>query len=109
MKYIDYVEKAQRKIFYKSNVDINNIDSDTSQLLILFCKDAISIIVKWRKLLNYDEFDLGLWDSQIVEYMVNSYNSVGDENLKSKSSGGNSRVYSMSPESRLKASIPQKI
>lgn len=109
MKYVDYVEKAERKIFYKSNVDINKIDSDTSELLTLYCKDAIGIIVKWRKLLNYDEFDLGLWDSEIVNYIVNSYNSVGDENLKSKSSGGNSRVYSMSPESRLKANIPQNI
>lgn len=106
-KYVEtIVESAKKRLFYKSN--IQNIDNDElNDLLSGYCLDGMKIVKKWRKLSDYSDFENGYWAREIIEFVINSYNMLGSENVYTSSSGGNSRTYNMSPESRLKTSIPQ--
>lgn len=99
------IEKAQRKLKAKNpNFDIS------TELLDDYCQDAINIIAKWRKLdLNKSQNELleGLYDTEIVNFIVESYNMIGIEGQSSDSSLGNTRVFRATPETNLKSSIKQ--
>jgi hypothetical protein len=98
------VGKAKTKLLYKSNM----IDSDnlTAILNDLFT-DSYNIIKKWRHLKKDDEFLSQKWDTEIVNFVVESYRVMGDENLATISANGISKGYKISPEAKLKSSIPQ--
>lgn len=99
------VEKAQRKLKAKDpNFDIS------AELLNDYCQDAINIIVKWRKLnINKPQNELlqGLYDTEIVNFVIESYNMIGLEGQSSDNSLGNSKVFRATPETNLKSSIKQ--
>lgn len=104
-EYRDYiVGKAQTKLTYNSN--ITKSDSLTAILNDLF-DDAYNIIVKWRKLKTDDEFLGQKWDTEITNFVVDSYRTMGDETLKGFSVNGISKDYRNTPEGRLRSSIPQ--
>ena len=98
------VKRATSRILYKSN-EIPNEDF-TAVLNSLF-DDAYNIIVKWRKLKTDDEFLSQKWDGEITDFIIDSYRTMGDETLGSKSINGVNKVYRISPESKLKSKIPQ--
>lgn len=86
-----------------------NFDVPTDTL-VDYCQDAINIIVKWRKLnINNSNNELlqGLYDTEIVRFVVESYNMIGIEGQSSDSSLGNTRVFKATPETNLKSSIKQ--
>lgn len=106
-EYRDYVvDKAKIKLLYKSNDTSNN---DLTAVLNDLFDDAYRIIVKWRRLKTDDEFLSQKWDTEIINYVVDSYRTMGDETLRSKNINGVSRSYRISPEAKLKTSIPQVI
>ena len=105
-EYRDYiVGKAKTKLLYRSNMT----DSDVSAILFDFFTDAYNIIKNWRKLKTDDEFLSQKWDTQIIDFVVDSYRMMGEENLAASSMNGISRTYNLSPEARLKSRIPQII
>ena len=99
------VEKAQRKLKAKNN----NFDAPV-ELLNDYCQDAINIIAKWRKLnisKPQNELLQGLYDTEIVNFVIESYNMIGIEGQSSDNSLGNSKVFRATPETNLKSSIKQ--
>ena len=104
-EYGDYiVDRAKNRLLYKSNMtDSSNL---RAILLDLF-KDAYNIIKKWRKLKDDDEFLSQKWDTEITDFVTNSYRRMGDETLASSTMNGIAKTYKISPEAQLKASVPQ--
>lgn len=104
-EYGDYiVDRAKGRLLYKSNMtDSSNL---RTILLDLF-KDAYNIVKKWRKLKTDDEFLSQKWDTEITDFVCNSYRRMGDETLASTNINGISKTYQISPEARLKSEIPQ--
>lgn len=101
------VEKSTRRIKFQSNYGSNY--PELAAILNDFCDNGVSIITQWRKLSDETEIVSGKWDSQLVEYVVNSFNSMNDENLNSSTANGTTRNYRMSAESMLKSKIPQRM
>lgn len=101
------VAEAKTRLWYRGNMNYGDTEL-TAVLNSLFYK-GISIIRKWRKLKIDDEFLQGKWDNELTDFIINSYNSLNEENLKSYAGGGFSRTYIMSAESILKSKIPQKM
>lgn len=98
------VGRAKRKLLYESNMeDSKNLKAILNDLFT----DAYNIIKKWRKLKNDNEFFEQKWDSEITDFVVNSYRVMGDETLAASSINGVSKTYKLSPEAKLKTSIPQ--
>lgn len=98
------VKRAKTTLLYKSNL------TDTKELTTILnylFDDAYSIIVKWRKLKTEDEFLSQKWDSEITDYILDSYRVMGDETLESSNINGVNKKYKISPEARLKTRIPQ--
>lgn len=105
--YRDYiVKRAQTRLLYKSN-EVSN--KDLVAVLNGFFDDAYNIIVKWRRLKTDDEFLSQKWDDEITEFVVDSYRTMGDETLNSKSINGVNKSYRINPTSKLKSRIPQVV
>lgn len=104
-EYGDYiVDRAKDRLLYKSNM------TDSSKLraiLLDLFKDAYNIIKKWRKLDKDDEFLSQKWDTEITDFVLNSYRRMGDETLESSNINGINKKYRISPEAKLKSEIPQ--
>lgn len=104
-EYGEYiVSKAKIKLLYRSNMAD---DKSLKTILLDFFTDAYNIIKKWRKLKNDDEFLSQKWDAEIIEYVCNAYRRLGDETLASSNINGVNKSYKISPEAKLKSSIPQ--
>lgn len=107
-EYGEYiVDEAELRIIYKSNMTKG--DKNLRAILLALFKDAYNIIKKWRHLNDLDEFLSQKWDSEIIEFVVNSYRRMGDETVASSNINGVSRSYQITPEAKLKSSIPQCI
>lgn len=102
------IEKAKRQITYRANMASSDIQ-ELTLVLFDFLDEAISILTKWRKLTNDNEFLQGKHDSAICRFLVDKYNAIGRESFSSYGAGGISSVMPKSPESILKSSTKQVI
>lgn len=97
------LEKIARRLNYNSEYEA---DED---IIEDFIDSAISEIVNWRRLDNEDEFLSGMYDSNIVEFVIESYNKMGIEGQSYEGNGATSKQYTETALSRLKSSIPQRM
>jgi len=88
--------KAKTILTYMSNTSDN---TSLSVILSNFLDTGIAIITKWKKLKSEDEFLSGDYDTELIDFAVNSHNQLV---------GFNEKVV-MTAESILKASLPQRI
>lgn len=96
--------KTQRKL--SNNFPDYEYDED---LLGDYFDDAVSIIMKWKK--NRDESLVltGNYDTEIVDFIIESINRSGVEGQSSSSANGMRKVFIATPEDNLKGKIPQGI
>lgn len=98
------LEKVQRKIQFNS--PDYEIDEDYLTDLI---DEAIDIIRKWRKLSKDDEILSEIYNTNIINYVIETINISGIEGQKSSNANGNSKSFINTPENNLKTSIPQRL
>ena len=98
------LEKAQRKL--SLNAEDYTYDND---LLGDYFDDAVDIIQDWKR--NYDSTFIlsGVYDTVIVQFIIESINLTGLEGQSSSSANGVSKTFIASPEANLKSRIPQSI
>lgn len=101
------ISSAKERLFFMQN--INRDGNEVNAVLSNLCEKGIQIIKQWRKLKTDDELLYQKWDSQLTDYIVDSYNALNEENYSSSNVGGTSRTYNMPPESALKSKIPQRL
>lgn len=97
------LDKAKRRIEFNSEYTANE------DLIADFIDSAFDEIRGWRKLDNDTELLTGIYDNNIVEFVVESYNRMGIEGQSYDGNGSNTRQYSGTPLSRLLGSIPQRL
>jgi hypothetical protein len=102
------IEKATRQITFRNNMSNNEIQK-LSLVLSDYLDEGISIIKKWRKLKNDDEFLNGYHDSGLIAFIKNKDNANGRELFNSYSSGGVNSTMNSNPESILKSTCKQVI
>lgn len=104
-EYREYVVgKATTKLLYRNN----SIQSDAlTTILSDFFDDAYRTIKNWRKLKTDDEFLSEKWDSEIIDFVVDSYRAMGEEMIAASSANGVKRTYAINPLARLKSRVPQ--
>lgn len=96
--------KAQRKL--ANNFPDYEYDTD---LLGDYFDDAVDIIKDWTKSSDASLVLAGNYDRNIVEFIVQSINISGLEGQSSSSANGITKTFIATPESNLKASIPQSL
>lgn len=98
------LEKAQRKL--ANNFPDYEYDEE---LLGDYFDDAVDIIKGWKKASDTSLVLTGNYDRNIVQFIVESINISGLEGQSYSSANGITKTFISSPESNLKASIPQSI
>ena len=98
------IEKAQRKL--ANNFPDYEYDEE---LLGDYLDDAVSIIMKWKKNYNESLVLTGNYDTEIVDFIIESINRSGVEGQSSSSANGISKTFIATPEDNLKGKIPQGI
>lgn len=98
------LEKAQRKL--ANNFPDYEYDEE---LLGDYFDDAVDIIKGWKKASDASLVLTGNYDRNIVQFIVESINISGLEGQSYSSANGITKTFISSPESNLKASIPQSI
>ena len=98
------LEKAQRKL--ANNFPDYEYDEE---LLGDYFDDAVEIIRSWKRASDTSLVLTGNYDRNIVQFIVESINISGLEGQSSSSANGITKTFIASPESNLKASIPQSI
>lgn len=98
------IEKTQRKL--ANNFPDYDYDEE---LLGDYFDDAVSIIKDWKRNQNDSVVMTGIYDRQIVQFIIESLNMAGIEGQSSSSANGITKSFISSPESNLKASIPQSL
>lgn len=68
---------------------------------------AVEIIEEWAKPSKEETIVNGKYNTEIVEFVIESFNNNGAEGLSSYGDGAESRVFSNSPIGHLKSRIPQ--
>lgn len=98
------LEKTQRRL----TLNLPNYEYD-EDLLGDYFDDAVFIIKDWKR--NFDDSLVlsGKYDSNIINFIVESINTNGIEGQSSSSANGNKKVFRANPEANLKASIPQSL
>lgn len=96
--------KAQRKL--ANNFPDYEFDED---LLGDYFDDAVSILQKWLKNSNESLITRGNYDTEIVEFIIESLGRAGLEGQMSSSANGISKTFIATPESNLKSKIPQSL
>lgn len=99
----------QAKLVSRASLRLNfntEYTADT-ELLNGYFEEALGILTYWRKLRNHNEFLSGEHDVRITNFIIQSFNYTGMEGQDYYSNHGRSRNFKMTPEARLKASIPQ--
>jgi uncharacterized membrane-anchored protein len=92
----------------KTRLEFNSDYSADSDLVAYFLDEAINEITKWRSLLDSAEFLTGIYDNNIIRYIVESYNLQGNEGQSYNSANGSARRYIANPLANLLGSINQK-
>ena len=98
------LEKVQRKL--ANNFPNYEFDED---LLGDYFDDAVSILKKWLKNADASLVLTGNYDSEIVEFIIESVGRAGLEGQMSSSANGISKTFIATPESNLKSKIPQSL
>ena len=101
------IQSAEERLFFMKNV--NRESNDIKTVLSNLYEKGYNIIWQWRKMKDAMEFLNGTWVNQHIDFIVDSYNALNEELYSSSNVGGNSRSYSLSPESALKSKIPQRL
>ena len=83
-------------------------EADT-ELIDDFIDTALNEIYVWRKLSNDNELLSGMYDSNIIRFVIESYNMLGIEGQTYESNGQTAKQYATTPLATLKSSIPQRI
>lgn len=96
-------EKVARRLNFNSEYEA---DAD---LITDFIEEAITEIKVWRKADNDTELLTGMYDSNIINFVVESYNRMGAEGQSYDGNGSTTKQYLATPLSRLKGSIPQRL
>ena len=96
-------EKIKRRLEFNSEYEA---DED---LIEDFIDSAINEIQVWRRLTSEDEFLSGMYDTNIIRFVIESYNILGIEGQSYEGNGATSKQFSETPLSRLKSSIPQRM
>lgn len=96
------LEKSQRKL--ANNFPDYEYDKD---LLGDYFDDAVSIIMKWKKNYNESLVLAGNYDTEIVDFIIESINKSGQEGQSSSSANGMRKIFIATPEDNLKGKIPQ--
>jgi len=97
------LEKIARRLNYNSEYEA---DED---LIEDFIDSAINEIIVWRRLDSDEEILSGRYDTNIVNFVIESYNIQGIEGQSYEGNGATSKQFTESPLSRLKSSIPQRM
>lgn len=95
------LEKAQRRLSLNSEYTPDN------DLINDFIENAVYEIKSWRKLSNDTEFLDGRYDMVIVNFVVESYNTIGIEGQTYNSDGASARQFNGTPLSHLRSSVKQ--
>jgi hypothetical protein len=104
----DIIEKAVRQISYRNNM--SQADKDSLTLVLSdYLDDGITILRKWRKLKDDNEFISGMHDNGLIVYMKSKDQANGRDLFSDYSSGGVRANMKQTPESLLKASCKQVI
>lgn len=90
-------------------LEFNTEYSADTDLIDDFLDAAFSEINRWRKNTDNTELLSGVYDNNIVDFVIESYNAMGIEGQVYDSNGTSARQYSGSPLSRLKTSIKQRL
>lgn len=98
------IEKAQRKI--SNNFPDYEYDND---LLGDYFDEAISIITSWTRATDNNTVLSGIYDTNIIKYIVESINISGIEGQSYSSANGITKNFIATPEANLKSSIPQRL
>lgn len=96
-------EKIARRLQFNSEYE-----PDTD-LINDFIDNAVNEIKVWRKTTEDTELLSGIYDSNIINFVVESYNMIGVEGQSYDGNGSTTKQYSGTPLSRLKGSIPQRL
>lgn len=96
-------EKIARRLQFNSEYE-----PDTD-LINDFIDNAVNEIKVWRKATEDTELLSGIYDSNIINFVVESYNMIGVEGQSYDGNGSTTKQYSGTPLSRLKGSIPQRL
>lgn len=102
------INNSKILISNRNNLSLNEVE-DMNSIFELYLDDGISIIKKWRKLNDFEEFLSGQHDSALREYIYNRYLASGREIFQSYSSGGVSSSMKTSPDDILKSTCSQRI
>lgn len=98
------LEKTQRKL--ANNFPDYEYDEE---LLGDYFDDAVNIIRDWKRASDTSLVLTGNYDRNIVQFIVESINISGLEGQSSSSANGITKTFISTPESNLKASIPQSL
>lgn len=79
------------------------------ELLGDYFDDAVNIIRDWKRASDTSLVLNGNYDRNIVQFIVESINISGLEGQSSSSANGITKTFISTPESNLKASIPQSL
>lgn len=93
----------------KRRLEFNSEYEASEDLINDFIDSAFSEIKRWRKTEENSELLSGMYDDNIIAFVVESYNTMGVEGQSYDSNGTSARQYSGTPLSRLKGSITQRI
>lgn len=96
-------EKIARRLQFNSEYEPN------TDLINDFIDNAVNEIKVWRKTTEDTELLSGIYDSNIINFVVESYNMIGVEGQSYDGNGSTTKQYSGTPLSRLKGSIPQRL
>lgn len=96
-------EKIIRRLQYNSEYEPDSAIIDD------FIDSAITEIKIWRKASNDNELLTGMYDNNIINFVIESYLIMGVEGQSYDGNGSTTKQYSGTPLSRLKGSIPQRL
>lgn len=93
----------------KRRLEFNSEYEADEELIKDFIESAFYEIKRWRKTEEDTELLSGMYDDNIISFVVESYNTMGIEGQSYDSNGTSARQYSGTPLSRLKGSITQRL
>lgn len=99
----DLEGKIARRLQFNSEYE-----ADTD-LIDDFLDSAFSEINRWRKNTDDSELLSGMYDSNIINFVIESYNIMGIEGQAYDGNGSSVKQFSGTPLSRLKSSITQRL
>lgn len=100
------IDKAKRQIAYRNNMSSSEIQ-ELTLVLSDFLEEGISILKKWRKIKDDSAFLTKEYDSGLVLFIKQKYQSNGRDLFSDYTSGGVKATMKVSPENTLKGTYKQ--